>query len=541
MRRCRSAAHAVDLTFTTPPYNHNAIEPHAAIAVWTGDDRVTVYDTSQFTAGGASSLAHVFGLKSENVTLLAPFVGGGFGGKGTLWFYNQLCVMAARMTGRPVRICAHARRRVPPRRRAYAVAAARGDRRRRRRQVHGVHPRGRHGAVQREQLSGAVQLSAPPLVPMESYRIGQKVTNLHRIANTFMRAPGESIGTFAVESAIDALAYELKMDPIELRARNEPDADPVSGHEFSSRHMREAYAIGAERFGWRHRPPEPRAQRDGDWLIGQGVATGTYPVYRMATAARVRINADGTAVVQTSCQEMGMGTATVQTQHAAERLGLPLENVRFEYGDSSLPWAGVAGGSSQTVSVALAVHQAADELVKAFLALAQQHADSPLAKASLKEVHAAKSGIYLRDQPATGETYAAILQRAGQAFIEREVKTRSGMEAMKYSMHSYAAQFCEAAVHEQTGEVRIRRWVGVLRHRPDPQSEDRRLSVPRRHRHGDRHGAHRGDGVRRPHRPHREREPRGISRAGAGRRAVHRRRVHRRARSAYPARRPRHR
>ena len=133
----------------------------------------------------------------------------------------------------------------------------------------------------------------------------------------------------------------------------------------------------------------PRAQRDGDWLIGQGVATGTYPVYRMATAARVRINADGTALVQTSCQEMGMGTATVQTQHAAERLGLPLENVRFEYGDSSLPWAGVAGGSSQTVSVALAVQQAADELVKAFLSLARQHADSPLAKASVKEVQAA--------------------------------------------------------------------------------------------------------------------------------------------------------
>ena len=306
------------------------------------------------------------------------------------------------------------------------------------------------------------QFSFPPrhLYAMESYRIGQRVTTLHRVANTFMRAPGESIGTFAVESAIDALVYALKLDPIELRARNEPDADPVSGHEFSSRHLREAYAIGAERFGWRHRPLAPRAQRDGDWLIGQGVATGTYPVYRMATAARVRINLDGTAVVQSSCQEMGMGTATVQTQHAAERLGLPLENVRFEYGDSSLPWAGVAGGSSQTVSVALAVHQAADGIVKAFLALAQQHAGSPLMKASVKEVHAEKSGIYLNNQPETGETYAAILQRAGQAFLECDVKTGSAPEAMKYSMHSYAAQFCEAAVHEHTGEVRIRRWVG---------------------------------------------------------------------------------
>jgi xanthine dehydrogenase YagR molybdenum-binding subunit len=277
-----------------------------------------------------------------------------------------------------------------------------------------------------------------------------------------MRAPGESIGTFAVESAIDALSYELQLDPIELRLRNEPDADPVSGHEFSSRHLREAYAIGAERFGWRNRPPAPRRQRQGDWLIGQGVATGTYPVYRMVTAARVRINADGTAVVQTSCQEMGMGTATVQTQHAAERLGLPLENIRFEYGDSSLPWAGVAGGSSQTVSVALAVHQAANEIVEALLALAQKRADSPLAKASVKDVHAVNAGIYLKEQPSTGETYTMILQRAGQLFIEREVKTGSAYETMKYSMHSFAAQFCEAAVHEQTGEVRIRRWVGAF-------------------------------------------------------------------------------
>jgi xanthine dehydrogenase YagR molybdenum-binding subunit len=157
------------------------------------------------------------------------------------------------------------------------------------------------------------QFSFPPrhLYAMRSYRIGQKVTTVNRVANTFMRAPSESIGTFAVESAIDALPYELRLDPIELRIRKEPHADPVDGHPSSSRHLREAYAIGAERFGWRNRPSAPRAQRDGDWLIGQGVATGTYPVYRIITAARVRINADGTAVVQTSCQEMGMGTATV--------------------------------------------------------------------------------------------------------------------------------------------------------------------------------------------------------------------------------------
>jgi len=458
----RSAPHRVDLTFTTPPYNHNAIEPHAAIAVWEGDDRLTVFDTSQFTAGGANSLAYVFGLKKENVKLLAPFVGGGFGGKGTMWFYNQLCAMAAREIGRPVRI-ALSRKGVfrivggrTPSRQRVAIAA----------DGSGAFAAFIHEGVTAQSTDNNFpeQFSFPPrhLYAMQSYRIGQQVTTVNRVANTFMRAPGESIGTFAVECAIDALSYELKMDPIELRMRNEPETDPVSGRPFSSRYLREAYAMGADRFGWRNRPAAARAQRDRGWLIGQGVATGTYPVYRMVTAVRLRLNDDGAVVVQTSCQEMGMGTATVQTQHAADRLGLPLDRVRFEYGDSSLPWAGVAGGSSQTISVALAVQEAAAKLVKELLSLAGKNGNSPLARADANEVQPANSGLFLKAMPAIGETYVDILRRAGRTFVETDVTTGSPLEIMKYSMHSYAAQFCEAAVREETGEVRIRRWVGAF-------------------------------------------------------------------------------
>ena len=458
----RSAPHHVDLTFTTPPYNHNAIEPHAAIAVWEGNDRLTVFDTSQFTAGGANSLAYVFGLKKENVKLLAPFVGGGFGGKGTMWFYNQLCAMAAREIGRPVRI-ALSRKGVfrivggrTPSRQRVAIAA----------DGSGAFAAFIHEGVTAQSTDNNFpeQFSFPPrhLYAMQSYRIGQQVTTVNRVANTFMRAPGESIGTFAVECAIDALSYEMKMDPIELRMRNEPETDPVSGRPFSSRHLREAYAMGADRFGWRNRPAAARAQRDRGWLIGQGVATGTYPVYRMVTAVRLRLNDDGTVVVQTSCQEMGMGTATVQTQHAADRLGLPLDHVRFEYGDSSLPWAGVAGGSSQTISVALAVQEAAAKLVKELLSLAGKNGNSPLARADANEVQPANSGLFLKAMPAIGETYVDILRRAGRTFVETDVTTGSPLEIMKYSMHSYAAQFCEAAVREETGEVRIRRWVGAF-------------------------------------------------------------------------------
>jgi xanthine dehydrogenase YagR molybdenum-binding subunit len=455
-----SATHRVDLRFTTPPHNHNAIEPHAAIAIWDGDDKVTLYDTSQFTAGGANSIAEIFGLKQENVRVISPFVGGGFGGKGGIWPYNQLTVLAARMTGRPVRIALTRKGvfrivggRTPSQQR---VAIAADDTGRISAFIHeGV-------TAQSTDNNFPEQFSFPPrhLYAIPAYRIGQVVCEVNRVANTFMRAPGESIGMFAVESAMDAMAYELRMDPIEFRMRNEPEKDPVSGNEFSSRHMREAYRMGAEKFGWNKRPAEIRSQQKGDWLIGQGVATGTYPMYRMVTAARVRINADGTALIQSSAQEMGMGTETAQTQYAAELLGLPMDRVRFEYGDSTLPWAGVAGGSSQTVSIALAVQQASEKLLAELLKLAQKESTSVLKGAKLDEVRMGNEGVFRKEQPSIGEPYTVILKRAKKDCLEIEHKTGAPMEIMKYSMHSFAAQFCEVRVHAQTGEIRLNRWLG---------------------------------------------------------------------------------
>jgi xanthine dehydrogenase YagR molybdenum-binding subunit len=456
----QAAPHRVDLRFTTPPYNHNAIEPHACIAIWHDDEHVTLYDTSQFTSGTANTLAGVFNVKTENVRVVSPFVGGGFGGKGGIWPYNQLCMLAARVVRRPVRLVLSREGvfrsvggRTPSTQRV-AIAADNG----------GKITSFIHEGVTAQSTDNDFpeQFSFPPrhLYSMPSYRIGQEVVDLNRVANTFMRAPGESIGTFAVESAMDALAYELNIDPVEFRMRNEPQKDPVNGNEFSARHMREAYRLGAEKFGWKQRPAAVRSQRDGDWLVGQGVATGTYPMYRMVTAARVRLLADGRAQVQSSAQEMGMGTATVQTQHAAELLGLPMEKVHFEYGDSSLPWAGVAGGSSQTVSIVLAVQQAAEQLRKELLALARKNADSIFKDAGNDDVILANEGLSLKAQPTLVETYVAILNRANKDNLEAEIKTGAPMEIMKYSMHSYAAQFCEVRVHQHTGELRISRWLG---------------------------------------------------------------------------------
>jgi xanthine dehydrogenase YagR molybdenum-binding subunit len=456
----RSSDHKVDVVFNTPGYNHNAIEPHACIAAWDAADRLTLYDATQFTVGTANSIAKMFDLKRENVRVISPFVGGGFGGKGGTWAHNQLCVLAAKMTGRPVRLALS-------REGVFRVVGGRTPSQQR--VAIGANSAGEFTAFIHEGVTAQSphndfpeQLSFPGrhLYAMPAYRIAQTVCEVNRVANTFMRAPGESIGTFAIESAIDMLSYELKIDPVELRMRNEPDRDPVSGLPFSSRHLREAYRMGAEKFGWKHRPPQAGSQRDGDWLIGQGVATGTYPVYRMVVSARIRLNADGTASVHTSAQEMGMGTATVQTQHAAERLGIPMEKLHFEYGDSSFPAAGVAGGSSQTVSIAMAVQQASDKLLNALHSLAQNHPDSPLADAVFEDLHATREGLYRKDKRGVGESYVAILQRAGKTHLEIEHKTGQPEEIGKFSMHSYAAQFCEVRVNRVTGEVRVSRWVG---------------------------------------------------------------------------------
>jgi xanthine dehydrogenase YagR molybdenum-binding subunit len=208
-------------------------------------------------------------------------------------------------------------------------------------------------------------------------KLGQEIATLNMVAPCPMRAPGESVGTFALESALDELAVAMDIDPLELRRRIEPTQEPSSGRAFSSRHLLQAYARGAERFGWSARSKTPRSRREGDWLIGHGVATGTYPYYRMpGGAASIRLTADGHAIVRMASHEMGMGTATVQAQYAAERLGLPVECVAFEHGDSDYPAGTLAGGSSQTASIIAAVTAAADKLFKELLELAGK--DSPL-------------------------------------------------------------------------------------------------------------------------------------------------------------------
>ncbi len=451
------SAFKIDRTFHTPRHSHAAIEPHAATVWWEGESLV-IHDASQLLHQERWTLAGVFGIDEKQIRLTSPFVGGGFGGK-CLWTHQILGIAAAKLAGRPVRIALS-------RESVFRLAGGRTQ----------TEQRVALGATREGKLTslihtGTVAMTAFNICPeqftfparhlyaAETIRLEQRVADMDMLANTFMRAPGESVGTYALEVAMDELAEALNLDPVELRARIEPEKDPTSGKAFSSRHLLEAYEKGAERFGWAQRSKTPGARREGEWLIGLGCATGTYPYYRMPGGeARIRLKRDGSAVIQMASHEMGMGTATTQVQISADRLGLPVEKVSFEYGDTELPHGTIAGGSSQTASIAAAVLAASTVLVEELIKLAGNA--SPLAGLSADELEARDGGLGHVEDRSKFESYESILSRAGRDEVVAEAAAPQPLEVQKYSMHSFAAQFCEVRVNAVTGETRVTRFLG---------------------------------------------------------------------------------
>lgn len=457
-----ASPYRVDQRYHTPVYNHNAIEPHVTVAYWDSEEALTVYDASQYVHGVKKLLAEKFRLKEDNVRVISAFVGGGFGGKGNAWPHVWLSAAAAKVVGRPVKI-------ELPRRDQFYMAGCRSltDQR----VALGADTDGKLTSIIH---TGYTAMSDHNMYPEEitlpvrllydapNYWIEQWYTELNMVPNTFMRAPGFSVGSFALESALDELAHELNMDPVALRFANEPEKHPTQHNHFTNRNLRAAYEIGAEKFGWDQR----HARREGEWLIGQGVASATYHVLQRPAKAKAVIYPDGTAVVRSGTHEMGMGTATVQAQHAADQLGLPVELVTFEYGDTLLPETSVTGGSATTISIAAAVTLACEDAKQQLLKLAQQDKNSPLHGASYDDLDARKEGLWLKSNPLQGETYLNILARHPGTVIEGGGNSLPVLKELInhkiVSTGSFGAQFCEVRVHESTGEVQVTRWVGVF-------------------------------------------------------------------------------
>jgi xanthine dehydrogenase YagR molybdenum-binding subunit len=427
-----SAAMRVDETYTTPIENHNAMEVHSTTASWDGD-QLTLYESTQGISSVRTAVAKAFGLAPDHVRVVSFFTGGGFGSKGGPWSHEVLAAMAARTVKRPVKLVLTRRQMFGPvggrpHTIQHLTLGAMKD---------GTLTAVRHASISNTStLEDWVEPSTSQtrmLYASPNLETQYDLVRLNVGSPTFMRAPGESSGTFALESAMDELAYALHMDPVELRVKNYAETDPESGHPWSSKSLRECYKLGAEKFGWSKRTPAPRSMRDGRMLIGWGMATATYPARRQAAGATARLMPDGMVVVQAGTQEIGCGTYTVMSQIAADALGIPVERVRFELGDTSFPENPASTGSVTAASTGTAVHETAAALA----AKIEQLAPGGLAKNSV----------------------ADVIAKNGGAPVEVTINSRPGQEQQQYSMHSFGAVFAEVRVDPDLAMVRVPRIV----------------------------------------------------------------------------------
>ncbi|MGH3876029.1 MAG: xanthine dehydrogenase family protein molybdopterin-binding subunit [Actinophytocola sp.] len=462
---------SVDLRFTTPMHSHNALEPHATTAAWQGDE-LTVHDGTQNIDWTRRHLAHRFGVPVDKVRVISTYVGGGFGGKGVVWAGTILAALAARATGRPVRL-------MLIREAVYRTVGGRTPSIQR--VALGADADGRLTSLIHKSVAQLGHIGGHPeqivsqsrhLYAAENMLVEQRQVDLDALSNSSMRAPGESIGSYAIEAAMDELAYRLGVDPLELRRRNEPERNPLDGKEFSHRRLLELYALGAERFGWAERTPEPGSMRDGRWLVGMGMATAYHPAWQLPANVTVRLSADGSVLVRCAFHEIGVGAATAQAQVTAHALGVPVSAVRVEHGDSDLPVGPGAGGSAQTASVAGSLLEACAKVRRAVHELAAS--DSPLHGRSLADLEARDGGLFVGE---AGETYAAILARAGRSHVDGVVGSESKLgqlaeqarfmtkfikDGRRWVKAAAGAQFCEVRVDPDTGETRVSRWVGTF-------------------------------------------------------------------------------
>ncbi|HVH75268.1 MAG TPA: xanthine dehydrogenase family protein molybdopterin-binding subunit [Stellaceae bacterium] len=429
-------AFRIEETYATADRHHNQMEPHATTAVWDEDGSLTLYETTQHIFGARELVSIVLGTPIEKINVVSQFLGGGFGGKAYVWPHTLFATLAAKVLNRPVRVQL-------TRAQMYSMA--------------GHQPatiqRITLGADKDAKLTGIRHESISPTPVFDSYieyaalasrslwaasggiATSHKVVHVNRNTPTAMRSPHEALGHFALESAMDELAYRAGIDPVALRLRNDTETDPLSGRPFSTRAMRKCLLEGAARFGWEKRTPEPRSMRDGRHLIGQGMAAAIYTHWRWPAKARVTLNSDGSALVETGTHDLGTGTYTVLRQVAADALGLPPELVTVRLGDTRLPPSHASIGSATMANAGASVMLAANAARDEAMALAGSN-------------------------PNIG--YAELLAQSGLSTLSAEadydpVPESDGAKAV----FSFAAVFAEVKVDPEFGLVRLNRLVGA--------------------------------------------------------------------------------
>ncbi|MDJ0619081.1 MAG: xanthine dehydrogenase family protein molybdopterin-binding subunit [Calothrix sp. MO_192.B10] len=425
------AAGKITATYTTSTELHAPMEPHAIIAHWQDGENLTVYEPSQWVICSQRTYAELFGLSVDQVRIVTPFIGGGFGSKAFPWSHGILCASAARKLQRPLKVVVSRRQ----------MTANTGHRSETEQTISlGAKADGSLISIDHaaKSCTSPVEVFTEPCTGITSsmyatpnLRTSQELAEINVGVPTFMRAPGENPGLWALESAMDELAWELNIDPVELRLKNDSKEHQRRGLPFSAKHFTECLRVGAAQFGWEERAKQVRSlTRDGK-LIGWGMAASTFPGLRSAATVTVKLLADGTAHILTSGNDMGTGTYTIVAGTAGEVLGLPVEQVRVELGDSLLPNGGMAGGSQMTATLVPAVMSACKEVLQ-------------IAKAT------------------TASEAFANLHQSGESTFEATTSTAPGDEGKKWTFQSWGAHFCEVSVDEEIARVRVTPWVSVM-------------------------------------------------------------------------------
>ena len=517
----RNAPVKIESEYRIPIEHHNPMEPHAAIAFWEGD-KLTIFDKTQGVYSLREHLASSFGVPPENISVVSPFVGGAFGSSLRANYYPALTVMAARELKRPVKVVytrtqmytGHGYR--PYTIQKVALGAEQDGK-----LVSMVHD-AVHNTSATEEFNDATTGFTRQVYACPNLLASTKITDTDLNTPTWMRAPGAVSGMFALECALDELAYELKIDPLELRLINYAETDPVSGKPWSSKALRECYRLGAEKFGWKDRKPEPRSMRDGHLLVGWGMATGVWGAFQQPATATITLRANGTASIASAASDIGPGTYTMMAMIAAEYLGLKIEQVNCELGDTKFPKAPSQGGSQTTSSVGSAVYGAALAIGAKLLEHANKDAKSPLKDAAAADVEMLDGRLQLKSDTSRFVRIADVMKRNRLTEITETFESKPSPERQKYALLAHGAQFVEVKVDPDLGTIAVTRVIEI--------TACGKIINPKASHSQEIGGVVWGigmalagsDGNRSPLRPHHEPEPPALSRAGERRHPRHR-------------------
>ncbi len=450
----------IEAEYVVPAEHHNPMELFGATAVWHDDGTLIVYDKTQGVLNVRQYLSKVFGFGKDDLRVVSPYVGGAFGSALRPQYHVFLAVLAARELKRSVRVSLTRQQMF-----TFGHRPTTWQRVRLGASLDGTLAALSHEAIAAtsrfEDFTEAIVNWSGLLYRCDNASFSHKVTQLDVYTPMDMRAPGATWGVYALECAMDELAAKLRVDPLELRLKNYAENDQNEGLPFSSKELRACYRQGAERFGWSRRSPEPRSMREGNALIGWGMATGVWEAMQESASARARLTADGILTVSSATADIGTGTYTIMTQIAADALGLPISSVKFVLGDSTLPTAPIEGGSWTAASVGSAVTAACDKVREQLFARARELDGSPFAAAKLENVTFADGHMRTRTDGYT-LSLIEVMRRSGIGAIEEEASSEPSKIQENYSLYTHSAVFAEVRVDDELGTVTVPRVVSAV-------------------------------------------------------------------------------